>query len=79
MVADVCPLHSLLHDVEYFRNRLAKLQGAGDVGDYIVDIVRKKMDASPLKGAVAVQTSAPEKQAEPENGALDAASDQAKA
>ena len=29
-------------DVEFFRNRISKIDGAGDIGDYLVDIVEQK-------------------------------------
>ena len=32
----------MLRDAEFFRSRLSKLDGAGDIGDYIVSIVNAK-------------------------------------
>lgn len=32
----------MLRDAEFFRSRLSKLDGAGDIGDYVVSIVHAK-------------------------------------
>ncbi|KAL9625968.1 MAG: hypothetical protein Q9164_007973, partial [Protoblastenia rupestris] len=32
----------MLADVQYFNNRISKLEGAGDLGSHIVEIVRGK-------------------------------------
>ena len=41
----------MLRDAEFFRSRLSKLDGAGDIGDYVISIVNAK--------AVAEQTAPP--------------------
>ena len=41
----------MLRDAEFFRSRLGKLDGAGDIGDYVVSIVNAK--------AVAAQAALP--------------------
>lgn len=33
----------MLADAQYFNNRISKLEGAGDLGSRIVEIVRSKM------------------------------------
>ncbi|KAI9676448.1 MAG: Vacuolar protein sorting-associated protein 54 [Caeruleum heppii] len=38
----------LLRDAEYFRQRLSKLDGAGDLGDYVVNIVQAKTVDTPI-------------------------------
>ena len=32
----------MLADAQYFNNRISKLEGAGDLGSYILEIVRSK-------------------------------------
>lgn len=32
----------MLHDTEYFKSRISKIDGAGDIGDYLVNIVNAK-------------------------------------
>jgi vacuolar protein sorting-associated protein 54 len=32
----------MLADAEYFNSRISKLEGAGDLGSYLVDVVRNK-------------------------------------
>lgn len=34
--------HRMLRDVELFRSRISKLDGAADLGDYIVNLVNNK-------------------------------------
>ncbi len=34
--------YRMLRDAEFFRSRLGKLDGASDIGDYVVSIVRSK-------------------------------------
>ena len=60
IVVDIADTHRMLRDAEFFRSRLSKLDGAGDIGDYVVSIVNAK--------TVAEQTGA--KPASPSNGAL---------
>lgn len=33
----------MLRDAEYFKSRLSKIDGAGDVGDYILGVVQNKV------------------------------------
>jgi vacuolar protein sorting-associated protein 54 len=35
-------VHRLLADAEFFSNRISRLDGAGDLGDYIVNVVKAK-------------------------------------
>ena len=42
----------MLHDAEFFKSRISKIDGAGDIGDYLVKIVNAK--------AVAEQPKPPE-------------------
>ena len=35
-------MHRMLRDAEFFRSRLSKLDGASDIGEYVVFIVRSK-------------------------------------
>ena len=42
----------MLHDTEFFKSRISKIDGAGDIGDYLVNIVNAK--------AVAERTKPPE-------------------
>ena len=32
----------LLHDVEFFKSRIIKIDGAGDIGDYLTNIIKDK-------------------------------------
>ena len=32
----------MLHDTEFFKSRISKIDGAGDIGDYLVNIVNAK-------------------------------------
>lgn len=41
----------MLRDTEFFKSRISKIDGAGDIGDHLVDIVKVK--------AVAEQPKAP--------------------
>lgn len=58
----------MLRDAEYFRSRLSKLDGAGEVGDYVVSVVNSRSDSvlnSRISGAPAVsQTTQVEDDAE---------------
>lgn len=51
----------MLRDAELFRSRLSKLDGAADVGDYIVNIVNSKVvaekAAAPESKATSTETS----------------------
>lgn len=42
----------MLRDTEFFKSRISKIDGAGDIGDHLVDIVKVK--------AVAEQPKAPQ-------------------
>jgi hypothetical protein len=33
----------MLADAEYFNSRISKLEGAGDLGSYLVDVVKNKI------------------------------------
>jgi len=33
----------LLRDVEFFKNRISKLDGAGDIGDFLLSIINEKL------------------------------------
>lgn len=46
----------MLRDAEFFESRLSKIDGSGDVGSHIVDIVKSKPIASTSGAAT---TSAP--------------------
>lgn len=39
----------MLHDTEFFRSRISKIDGAGDIGDYLVNIVYAKAVAEKPK------------------------------
>ena len=51
----------MLRDAELFRSRLSKLDGAADVGDYIVNVVTSKVvaekAAAPESKATSTETS----------------------
>lgn len=60
----------LLRDAELFDSRLSKIEGAGDIGTYVKNIVEgKSVQTTPAPSAAAAQTSAPEEkgEGEPEN------------
>ena len=39
----------MLHDTEFFKSRISKIDGAGDIGDYLVNIVNAKAVAEEPK------------------------------
>jgi len=41
----------MLRDAEFFRSRISKLDGAADIGDYLVSIVNSKHVAEKLESA----------------------------
>ena len=48
----------MLRDAEFFRARLSKLEGAGDIGDYVVSVVKERLEPAlnnNTPGAPAVQ------------------------
>jgi hypothetical protein len=58
----------LVRDVEFLRNRITKLDGAGDIGDFLVDIVNDKH----VEAVVPVPSSTRSSSSEPAqtNGAV---------
>ena len=54
---DMC---RMLLDTEYFKSRISKIDGAGDIGDYLVNIVNAKDVAERPKPAEASTTEAEE-------------------
>ena len=46
----------MLRDAEFFKSRLGKLEGAAELGDYIVDIVKNKPVADAPKAVDTPQT-----------------------
>lgn len=42
-------LQRMLQDVEYFNNKLSKINGSADIGTYLTDLVRKKAVLKPSK------------------------------
>ena len=60
----------MLHDTEYFKSRISKIDGAGDIGDYLVNIVTAKAVAERPKPPEVPPTEAgerAEKVQEPDN------------
>ena len=60
----------MLHDTEFFRSRISKIDGAGDIGEYLVNIVNAKAVAERPKPPEAPPTEAgdpAEKVQEPDN------------
>ena len=61
----------MLHDTEFFRSRISKIDGAGHIGDYLVNIVNAKAVAERPKSPEAPPTeskeSAEEKVQEPDH------------
>lgn len=39
----------MLRDVEFFKSRISKIDGAGDIGDHLVDVVNAKAVAEQPK------------------------------
>ena len=50
----------LLRDVEFFRSRISKINGAGDIGDYLVHVVEQKYAAQDPQPTTAASDSGPE-------------------
>lgn len=57
----------LLADAEFFKTRISKIDGAGDLGDEIVKVVQGKSVAQ-IEAAAAAPTSAPEIPSVPPTG-----------
>ena len=57
-------MHRMLRDTEFFKSRMSKIDGAGDIGDRLVDIVNVK--------AVADQPKPPQESSAPANGTAEA-------
>lgn len=47
----------MLRDGEYFNNRISRLEGAGDLGEHIFNVVRAKAVVSDPGGATAKRSS----------------------
>lgn len=54
----------MLHDTEFFRSRISKIDGAGDLGDYLVNIVYAKAVAEQPKPPEESSPTKPEEPAE---------------
>lgn len=55
----------MLRDAEFFKARISKLDGAGDLGDFLISIVNRKAVAEKTKVPEAPATSS-EKPSEPQ-------------
>lgn len=50
----------LLRDVEFFKTRISKLDGAGDIGDFLVAIINEKsVDRAPNPPSEVPEPGAP--------------------
>lgn len=54
----------MLHDTEFFRSRISKIDGAGDIGHYLVNIVYAKAVAEQPKPPEEPPPAKPEEPAE---------------
>lgn len=55
---------SMLRDTEFFKSRISKIDGAGDIGDYLINLVNAKAVAAqptPLQETPATTVESTEK------------------
>ena len=58
----------MLRDAEFFRSRLGKLEGAGDIGDYVVSVVNEKSGSTLNEHNSGAQAAAQTTQVENDDG-----------
>jgi vacuolar protein sorting-associated protein 54 len=55
----------MLADAEYFNARISKLEGAGDLGEHIINVVRSKAITSETGAAKGLSTETPQEEKPP--------------
>jgi vacuolar protein sorting-associated protein 54 len=58
----------LLADAEFFRSRISKIDGSGNLGDHIVKVVQAKTFVEPQQQSAAMPSAAPNATTEEKNG-----------